>query len=63
MKMPSRKTLRLQGNQLHARMRRSLLLLALSMQERFQDLVNSPVFTTSLVPILDFHLWPKEQEF
>ena len=63
MKMPSRKTLRLQGNQLHARMRRSLLLLALSMQERFQDLVNSPVFTTNHVPILDFHLWPKEQEF
>ena len=31
------------------------------MQEQFQDFVNSPVFT-SLLPILDFNLWPKEQE-
>ena len=31
------------------------------MQEQFQDFVNSPVFT-SLVPILDFNLWQKEQE-
>ena len=35
--------------------------LALSMQERFQDFVNSPVFA-SLKSILDFNLWPKEQE-
>ena len=35
--------------------------LALPMQERFQDFEKSPVFT-SLVPILDFNLWPKEQE-
>ena len=31
------------------------------MQERFQDFVSSPVFT-SLVLILDFNLCPKEQE-
>ena len=35
--------------------------LALSMQEWFLDFVSSPVFT-SLVPILDFNLCPKEQE-
>ena len=35
--------------------------LALPMQERFQDFEKSPVFV-SLVPILDFNLWPKEQE-
>ena len=31
------------------------------MQERFQDFVNSPV-CTSLALILNFNLWPKEQE-
>ena len=35
--------------------------LALSVQEQFQDFVNSPVFT-SLMPILDFDLRLKEQE-
>ena len=35
--------------------------LALSTQERFQDFVNSPALT-SIVLILDFNLWPKEQE-
>ena len=31
------------------------------MHNRFQDFVNSPA-CTCLVPILDFNLWPKEQE-
>ena len=35
--------------------------LALSIQERFQDFVNSPVFT-SLVLVLDFNFRLKEQE-
>ena len=32
--------------------------LALSMEQRFKDLIDSPLFN-SLAPILDVNLWPK----
>ena len=34
--------------------------LAFSMEQRFKDLINSPLFN-SLAPILDVNLWPKNQ--
>ena len=34
--------------------------LALSMEQRFKDLIDSPLFN-SLAPILDVNLWPKNQ--
>ena len=39
---------------------KNITCLALSMEQRFEDLIDSPLFK-SLAPILDVNLWPKNQ--